>query len=59
MFDEEERKELFKNVLNNLLLLKADILSALNNPYNMYSNLQKNVIETNLLAIEKLIGEIQ
>lgn len=59
ILEEEEKKELFQNCLNNLKILKAQIISALENPYNLYSEAQKNVIKSNIPVIESLIEEIQ
>lgn len=59
ILEDEEKKELFKNCLDNLQILRAKVVSALENPYILYSELQKGVIKSNLITIEKLIGEIQ
>jgi len=59
VLEDEEKEELLKNCLNNLLILKKDCVCALENPYNLYTETQKKVIKTNLFAIEKLIEEIQ
>jgi len=57
--EENEKKELFKNCIENLQILRAEIVSALENPYILYNGQQKSVIKTNLNTIESLIGEIQ
>ena len=59
ILDDEDKKELIKNCLNNLLILRAETVSALENPYNLYTEMQKQTIGTNLLAIEKLIEVMQ
>ncbi len=59
ILDDEDKKELIKNCLNNLLILRAEVVSALKNPYNLYTEMQKQTIGTNLLAIEKLIEVLQ
>ena len=59
ILDDEDKKELIKNCLNNLLILRAETVSALENPYNLYTEMQKQTIGTNLLAIEKLIEVLQ
>lgn len=59
ILEDDEKKELYKTCLNHLLILKSDITNALENPYNMYSNTQKNVIKINLSSIDMLIREIQ
>ncbi len=59
ILEENEKKELFKNCIENLQILRAEIVSALENPYILYNGQQKSVIKTNLNTIESLIGEIQ
>ncbi len=59
ILEDEEKKELFQNCLNNLKILKADIISAVENPYNLYNSTQKGVINSNLAAIDRLIEVIQ
>lgn len=59
ILEDEEKINLFNDCKNRLLLLRADINNAVENPYNMYTELQKNVINANLSAVDKLLGEIQ
>lgn len=59
ILEEDEKKEVYKNCLNHLLLLKKEIDEALLNPYNMYDTMQKNVINKELLATEGLIEVLQ
>lgn len=59
ILEDEEKATLFKNCLNNLLILKAEIEEALQNPYNMYTEAQKNVTAASLPLIEKLIEELK
>ncbi len=59
ILEEDEKKELFQNCLNNLKILRAETTAALENPYNLYTERQKGVINSQLAAVEKLIEEIQ
>lgn len=59
ILEDEEKINLFNDCKNRLLLLRADINNAVENPYNMYTEFQKNVINANLSAVDKLLGEIQ
>lgn len=59
ILDENEKDELYKNCLNNIMLLKADINDALQNPYNMYTEAQINAIKANLVSAENLIEVIK
>ena len=59
VLDEDDKKELYKNCLNNILILKKDLVDALENPYNMYEDVQKKVIRTELSTIEGLIEVLQ
>ena len=59
ILDEDEKKELYKNCTNHLLLLKKETEDALSNPYNMYEPVQKTVIETELLKINALLEALQ
>ncbi len=59
ILDENEKDELYKNCLNTMLLLKADVNDALQNPYNMYTDTQKNIIKTKASLIDCLIEVLQ
>lgn len=59
ILEEDEKNELFKNCIENLQILRAEIVSALDNPYILYDERQKNIIKTNLNTIDNLIGVIQ
>ncbi len=55
ILEDDDKKSLYKNCMNNLLILKADINNALQNPYNMYNEAQKDVIATNISLIDKMV----
>ena len=59
VLEDDEKKELYKNCTNNLLLLKKEMEDALSNPYNMYEPMQKSVIKTELLKAEALLEAVQ
>lgn len=59
ILEDDDKKELYKNCLNHLLLLKKETDDALSNPYNMYEAMQKNVIKTELSAVVGLIEVLQ
>lgn len=59
ILEEDEKNELYKNCTNHLLLLKKEMEDALSNPYNMYEQVQKNVIRTELLKTDALLEAIQ
>lgn len=59
ILDDESKDELLKNCKNQLLISRADMNSALENPYNMYTEIQKKVITGKLLAIDKLLEDLQ
>jgi len=59
ILEEEEKKQVFRRCSGELLILKKDINDALLNPYNMYTDIQKAVIEANLGLVEKMISELE
>ncbi len=59
ILEEDEKKELYKTLLNHLLLLKKGMEDAISNPYNMYEPLQKDVIKKELTAVNGLIEVFQ
>ena len=55
VLEDDGKISLYKNCLNNLLILKADIISALQNPYNMFTKIQENTIKTNVALIDEMV----
>lgn len=59
VLDEEEKKEVFKNCSNHLILLKNDIENSLKNPYIVFSEDQKKVLKANFKMIDGLLEVVQ
>lgn len=59
ILDEGDKKQLHKNCLNNILILKKDMEEAISNPYNMYDTTQKRIISTQIASINSLVEIFQ
>ena len=55
VLDEEEKEQFKKNIQNNLILFKGSSLEALKNPYSGLSEEQKNIVNSKIDEVQKIL----